>query len=398
MKTKLVSLLSFLAILVLTGANRYEEEALSVCVSSEEMKLYELIMDYRKSKGLPRIELSKSLTFVAQTHVKDLENNNPTNGRCNMHSWSNKGKWSSCCYTSDHAKASCMWDKPKELTDYQGTGFEIAFGGYGSYSAAAKGALDAWKKSGGHNAVIVNSGIWKRYNWQAIGIGIYGSYAVVWFGSPVDAAGKPTLCGDTSDDKNAISSDELDNSEENVPDFIENDDKGDKVDSEEICVSAEERKLYNLINEYRQSKGLHKVPLSKSLTKVAQVHVKDLQNNAPNGGRCNTHSWSAKGEWSACCYTPDHKQAKCMWNKPKELTSYTANGFEIAYWSSGSATAVGALNSWKRSGGHNAVIVNSGIWKSWPWGAMGVAVYGNYSVVWFGKPADAAGSPINCSK
>ena len=43
-----------------------------------------------------------------------------------------------------------------------------------------------WKKSTGHNQVIVNEGIWKKIMWNAIGIGIYKEYAVVWFGEIED--------------------------------------------------------------------------------------------------------------------------------------------------------------------------------------------------------------------
>ena len=44
-------------------------------LSNDESELYTLVMKYRKAKGLPEIPLSKSLTIVAQTHAKDLENN-----------------------------------------------------------------------------------------------------------------------------------------------------------------------------------------------------------------------------------------------------------------------------------------------------------------------------------
>ncbi len=39
-----------------------------------------------------------------------------------------------------------------------------------------------------HNAVIINDGMWSR-SWKAIGIGIYGNYAVVWFGNEEDPVG-----------------------------------------------------------------------------------------------------------------------------------------------------------------------------------------------------------------
>jgi len=111
----------------------------------EEVKLYDKIMEYRKEKNLPTIPLSQSLTFVAKTHVKDLADHNPNHGnKCNMHSWSNKGDWTSDCYTSDHAQAKCMWDKPRELTTYQGNGYEISHGspGHPEYVVTADSALN----------------------------------------------------------------------------------------------------------------------------------------------------------------------------------------------------------------------------------------------------------------
>lgn len=154
-------------------------------LSAEELKLYNLITEYRKDKGLPKISLSKSLTFVAQTHVKDLQTKGLVNETCNLHSWSSNGSWTSCCYTSDHAKALCMWGKPRELTSYKGDGYEISYGSYGM-SASAEDALNSWKGSSGHNAVIINQGIWSDNYWKAIGIGISNGYAVVWFGTELD--------------------------------------------------------------------------------------------------------------------------------------------------------------------------------------------------------------------
>jgi hypothetical protein len=76
-----------------------------------------------------------------------------------------------------------MWDKPKELTSYNFPGYEIA--SYSSVLMTAEMALDIWKKSKPHNDVITNKDIWKE-QWKAIGIGIQGSYAVVWFGNSFD--------------------------------------------------------------------------------------------------------------------------------------------------------------------------------------------------------------------
>jgi uncharacterized protein YkwD len=152
-------------------------------LSVEEKKLYDLVMQHRKEQGLAEIPLSKSLTFVAQTHAKDMEEN-PATGDCNLHSWSNKGKWTPCCYTDDHKQAACMWNKPKELTSYKGIGFEIAH--WSTYGTDAQTAFYSWKNSLAHDAVMINAGVWKDQNWKAIGIGIFGSYAVIWFGTAED--------------------------------------------------------------------------------------------------------------------------------------------------------------------------------------------------------------------
>ena len=71
--------------------------SITVChgqtLTHEETKLYNMIMEYRSSYGLPKIPLSKSLTIVARTHIKDLILNKPDTGNCNMHSWSADGEW-----------------------------------------------------------------------------------------------------------------------------------------------------------------------------------------------------------------------------------------------------------------------------------------------------------------
>jgi uncharacterized protein YkwD len=152
-------------------------------------------------------------------------------------------------------------------------------------------------------------------------------------------------------------------------------------------LTDEERKLYNIIMQYRKEKGLPDISLSTSLTYVAQTHVRDLANNKPDIGNCNAHSWSSNGNWTPCCYTPDHAQAECMWSKPRELTTYIGNGFEIASWTSGQMTSKTALELWKQSPDHNAVIINQGIWED-EWNAIGIGLFKGYAVVWFGNEID----------
>lgn len=149
-------------------------------MSAEEFKLHELIMEYRATKRLASISLSEDLSYVALMHARDLDENTPS-GRCNMHSWSSHGHWGECCYTNDHRKSQCMWDKPRELTNYQGNGYEISFWSSDALNMAEE-ALISWKISKSHNSVITNSGVWKPHPWKSIGIAIEGSFAVVWFG------------------------------------------------------------------------------------------------------------------------------------------------------------------------------------------------------------------------
>lgn len=154
------------------------------------------------------------------------------------------------------------------------------------------------------------------------------------------------------------------------------------------CINANEKELLKLINQYRKTKKLPPIKLSPELTKVAKIHAKDLAKNNPDTGKCNTHSWSDKGNWKACCYTDDHKKAALMWSKPAELTTYKSEGFEIAFQSSEDATPAEALAGWKKSSGHNNVIIERGNFNKMGWKAIGIAVEGNYALVWFGKEPD----------
>lgn len=161
------------------------------CTSDEEEALISEIHAYRSSNGLSRIPVSPSLNKVARTHVRDLAQQAPHNGDgCNLHSWSEDGEWTPCCYTSDHAKAACMWRKPQEITSYPGNGYEIAAAG----ATTAKDALSQWQSSPGHNAVLTNRGAWSSVEWEAMGVGIFEKYAVVWFGERPDTSRAPRAC------------------------------------------------------------------------------------------------------------------------------------------------------------------------------------------------------------
>ncbi len=103
------------------------------------------------------------------------------------------------------------------------------------------------------------------------------------------------------------------------------------------------------------------------------------------------HSWSDAGSWTPVCYTADHAFAHSMWSKPREITHgfYQENGFEIAYRMPGGVTPEVAIDGWLGSSPHAAVILEEGRWHSANWLAMGVAIYGEYAVAWFGKEPDS---------
>lgn len=145
--------------------------------------------------------------------------------------------------------------------------------------------------------------------------------------------------------------------------------------------------LTKLINAYRVSLELPSLPTSPALTKVAQAHVRDLNVNKPVLKGCNMHSWSTKGTWTACCYDGSRAAARCMWNKPKEIGGYPGYGYEIAAMFPAGMTPELALSQWQNSPAHHEVMINRGIWTK-PWGAIGVAVDGDYSVAWFGYDVD----------
>ena len=160
-------------------------------LSEAEANLYYLINEYRESLGLSKLSFSKSLTSVARAHVKDSHDYTPRLQRDdrgiqgNLHSWSNNGNWRGGAYTPDHEHAQIMWDKPSELTDYKGSGYEISV--YHSIGIDPKLALDLWKSSSGHNEVIIGDSDWSFIT--TMGVAMDKNYSHVWFGGDEDPAG-----------------------------------------------------------------------------------------------------------------------------------------------------------------------------------------------------------------
>ncbi|MGB3496391.1 MAG: CAP domain-containing protein [Elainellaceae cyanobacterium] len=151
-------------------------------LSEEETQLYQLITNYREEAGLAAIPLSPALTQLANRHVLDLEHNLEQGIDAITHGWSD------CPYSfEDQESWPCMWEAPQRLnTGYPGQGYENLFGAPGDYQASATAAFESWSNSDGHKAVMLNQGAWVSREWNAIGVGIYGGYVVLWFGEEAD--------------------------------------------------------------------------------------------------------------------------------------------------------------------------------------------------------------------
>lgn len=167
------------------------------CLNEEELKLFNMINQQRQQKGLPKLELSKSLSYVAYLHVRDLYINRPDSVKgCNMHSWSNKGQWTAFCFPKEQSKKRSVWDKPKELTSYPTSAYEIVY-----YSADKTGPdeiIELWKGVAPSAALLFNTGKYMKNNWRAVGVAIYKGYASLWLGEGKDPETKISLCSTDS--------------------------------------------------------------------------------------------------------------------------------------------------------------------------------------------------------
>ncbi|CAN5262840.1 hypothetical protein BH10ACI1_BH10ACI1_11410 [soil metagenome] len=146
---------------------------------------------------------------------------------------------------------------------------------------------------------------------------------------------------------------------------------GDEVDSQE-------KELYRLVNEYRAQNNLPPIPLSDALNIVANRHLLDLILNL----NTLTHGWSN------CPYDINNTDTwKCVFESPKRLkVNYSGKGYENLYRTSrGNAIPASALEAWKKSPMHNALILNLNNWKNTQFDSCGIAISGQYAAIWFGS-------------
>ena len=157
---------------------------------------------------------------------------------------------------------------------------------------------------------------------------------------------------------------------------------GEKIFAEKRCegdeISSQEKELYQIVNDYRARNNLPLIPISESLSMVANRHLLDLVLNV----KSLTHGWSN------CAFDMnDQKSWGCALDSPKRLNSgYNGRGFENLYRSkTGNASAVLALEAWKKSDLHNSLLLNLKTFKETRFDAFGIAINGQYAALWFGS-------------
>ncbi len=163
-----------------------------------------------------------------------------------------------------------------------------------------------------------------------------------------------------------------------------------------FCITEDEYALFKDINEFRKSNFLNPVPLSKSLSYVARQNVNDLNLNKPFNSDCNFHSWSEGGKFEGCCFRKKNPDFSCVRNKPKELTKYKGEGYELVYWENGQAFSDAAMDEWKTITPSKDIILNRANWNDLSWNAMGVAIEGNFALLWFGIVKDTESEITVC--
>lgn len=155
---------------------------------------------------------------------------------------------------------------------------------------------------------------------------------------------------------------------------------GENIFISKRCVGDDlvpiEQELFMAVNKYRVENGQPALKLSLQLTMLGNRRLLDLNQNL----KTITHSWSN------CPYNiTDEKTWPCLTASPQRLNSgYKGEGYETLYRTSGRATVSGAIEAWKKSSLHSSIILNQGAFAKLPWDAVGVAVNGQYAVLWFG--------------
>jgi cell division septation protein DedD len=163
-------------------------------------------------------------------------------------------------------------------------------------------------------------------------------------------------------------------------------------------MTQDETILYNMINDMRRQSKLSAIPISADLCVVAHVHIDDLLASRPQDHGCSLHSWSGSGKWTACCNSKDPAGIQCMKSKPKEITGYPGNGYELIYWGEDNATPADAADLWKQVDASSDMILSRAKWKGYDWKAIGVSIKDGFAILWLGDKPDKKQTDIAFKK
>ncbi len=155
--------------------------------SDEAKELVDLLNTWIKDNGENKVKLAPSLCIVGDAHATDLVENSPNEGDCSVFSWSDGGDWTACCRDGTEEDASCTWNKPGEITGYPVNGYEVVATSGGDTSTPSE-AFSILIGSEEIADMMLTTGDWNRYDWRALGAGLNGKYASVWFGEERDPA------------------------------------------------------------------------------------------------------------------------------------------------------------------------------------------------------------------
>jgi len=150
-------------------------------------------------------------------------------------------------------------------------------------------------------------------------------------------------------------------------------------------LTRDESILFNMINDIRTQNKLPAISLSRDLCVVALTHIDDLIKWKPQDKGCSLQSWSGSGNWSSCCNTKELPGIQCMKSKPREITGYKGDGYELIYWSEENAIPAEAAALWRDVEASADMILGRSKWSNFHWKAMGVGIKGGYAILWLGE-------------
>jgi hypothetical protein len=153
------------------------------CITPAEDSLIKMINNYRQLNGLGALQPSKSLCYVAHVHARDLFHNKPCKVPCGLHSWSDQGRWTACCYSDKDPRYAC----------YKGKGYELAY--WEKDVTSPSEPFTMWISHNISSDMLLNWGSWKARYWKVVGAAVYRGYVLVWLGEENDNAGVPVVCG-----------------------------------------------------------------------------------------------------------------------------------------------------------------------------------------------------------